>query len=161
MRSLAEQVSVKPAPLSLESALRTLLTAYLDELAELEGVSPRPRDDAGHATYRWFDDYWTDPARTPLVIWSADNVAGFCLLRETDRCWQIAEFYVAPRYRRQRIGAAAVEQIVARCWADRKHPLIEANTLPSNAPALAFWRRQGFRTVLATAEHTLNVLYLD
>ena len=112
MRSLAGQVSVKPAPLSLESALRTLLTAYLDELAELEGVSPRPRDDAGHATYRWFDDYWTAPARTPLVIWSADNVAGFCLLRETDRCWQIAEFYVAPG-----IGdRGSVRRLSSRSW---------------------------------------------
>jgi predicted acetyltransferase len=138
-----------------------LLSAYLDELAVVEGVPPRPREPDGYAAYRWFDRYWTDIDRTPLGIWVDHELAGFCLLREADDCWQIAEFYVAPPYRRQGMGAAAVVEIVARCRASETHGLLEAGTLSWNEVALAFWQRQGFVTVSRTAEWSRNVVSLD
>jgi predicted acetyltransferase len=154
-------VRICPVPLAGKSPLRTLLTAYLDELAALEGVPPRPRDLDGHATYRWFDHYWTDPDRLPLGIWVGSDLAGFCLLRDTADRWQIAEFYVAPSQRRRGVATTAVAGIVGRCRASGTHRWLEASTLAWNEPALAFWRRQGFSTVSETAEHAINVRELS
>jgi predicted acetyltransferase len=159
-RSRADQIKVEPAPLSLKPALRRLLTAYLDEFAALEGVEPRPRDGDGEATYIWFDPYWTDADRTPLAIRVGNALAGFCFLRDTADAWQIAEFYVTPHYRRRGIGGAAVTAIKARCRVSGKHSVLEASTLPSNPPALAFWLSQGFTTVATTTERSINVFRL-
>jgi predicted acetyltransferase len=155
-----QHVRTLPADESLKPALRRLLTAYLDEFAALTGTAPRPRDDAGHATYGWFDHYWTDATRTPLAIWVGEELAGFCFLRDADDQWRIAEFYVAPPYRRQRVGAAAVTSIKAFCRARGTHALLEASTLLSNAPALSFWHRQGFRTVSVISDRRINLFRL-
>jgi predicted acetyltransferase len=153
----AAQVRVHPAPPSLKPALRRLLTDYLDEAAASEGVAPRLRDEDGQAVYRWFDHYWTEAGRTPLAIWVGDDLAGFCFLRNTDEQWRIAEFYVAPPYRRQRVGASAVTAVKRYCRASGNHTLLEASTLVWNTAALSFWRSQGFRTVSVTPERLINV----
>lgn len=153
-------VRATPADECLKLALRQLLTEYLDEFAASEGVAPRPRDEDGHATYGWFDHYWTDATRTPLAIWVDQALAGFCFLREHGDRWQIAEFYIAPSYRRRRVGAAAVTSIKAFCRARGKHDLLEASTLLWNASALSFWHSQGFRTVSVTPDQRINVFRL-
>jgi predicted acetyltransferase len=155
------QVRVELAPASLKQALRRLLTDYLDEFAALEGVPPRPRDPDGHASYHWFDQYWSVPARTPLAIWLDDDLAGFCLLRSMDGRWQISEFYVAPPFRRQGVGALAVSAIKQHGRASGIHTMLEASTLAWHDSALAFWQRQGFKTVSRTPERLTNVFHLD
>ena len=149
------------APATLKGALHQLLTICLDEFAAIEGIPPRPRNADGHAAYRWFDDYWSDAARTPLAIWVGDDLAGFCLLRDVDTHWQVAEFFVAPRHRRRGIGSTAVSAIKHFCRACGEHAHLEASTLSSNVSALSFWRSQGFETVSETPERFSNVFHLS
>jgi GNAT superfamily N-acetyltransferase len=56
---------------------------------------------------------------------------------------EIADMYVEPSSRRQGLGKAAVEAILAR---ERQHgtSLVEAAVLRDNHPALTFWESMGF-----------------
>ena len=157
---MRSDVRVVQAPAGLKPALRTLLTDYLVEFAVRGGEVPPARDADSHVAYRWFDDYWTDPARTPLAIWAGESLAGFSLLRDTTTAWSIAEFYVVPSWRRVGVGAAAASAIKAWCQADGRHAKLEAGTLRWNDSALAFWRSQGFETVAEEPHRLINVFRL-
>jgi predicted acetyltransferase len=151
---------VEVAPIGLKPALRRLLTDYLVEFAAMEGVAPQ-LDGSGQATYRYFDDYWTDPDRTPFAVWLGRELAGFCLLRDTGERWQVAEFYVAPAHRRKGVGAAAVAAIKAYCGAAGRHSRLEASTLRFNTRAQAFWASQGFVLESETPRRLINVFQLS
>jgi predicted acetyltransferase len=150
---------VEPASIELKLALRRLLTDYLVEFAEMEGVAPR-FDADGQATYRYFDDYWTDGARVPFAVWLGAELVGFCLLRDAGERWQVAELYVAPAHRRRGVGAAVVDAVTRHCRAVGRHRLLEASTLRFNGRAQAFWSSQGFVTESETPRRLINVLDL-
>jgi predicted acetyltransferase len=156
------EVRLGPAPASLKPIFRTLLTQYLAELASIQGQTP-PRDERGQVPYRWFEVYWQDfePERIPFGLWLADDLAGFCLLRDTGDHWQVAEFFVLPAYRRRGIGARAVALLKEFCRRSRKYNILEANTLLANNGALAFWHSQGFVPVSESPERMINVFCLN
>jgi predicted acetyltransferase len=149
-------VRVETAPVELKPLLRPLLTDYLVEFAEMEGVAPQ-YDADGQATYRYFDDYWTDAARVPFAVWLGAGLVGFCLLRDAGDRWEIAEFYVAPDQRRRGVGAAVVDAVKRYCRAIGRHRLLEASTLRFNTGAYAFWSSQGFVTESETPRRLINV----
>jgi len=75
---------------------------------------------------------------------------GFCMVRvladwadESRVVASIAEFYLEPDKRRQGIGRAAVEALLA-AHRERGTHLVEAGILRDNEPAQAFWRSLGF-----------------
>ena len=78
---------------------------------------------AGFLLLRTFED-WPDTAKTVL---------------------DIAECYIAPGFRRQGAGTAAIEALLARERA-RGTALVEASVLSRNEAALAFWEALGFTT---------------
>ncbi len=101
-------ITLLPAPLSARPVLRALLHEYLTELAAGADVSARA---AVAGPYAWFDAYWIERSRHPFLIRRGDQVLGFALVRDqestgTDAC-QVAEFYVAPPYRRRGVGREA------------------------------------------------------
>ena len=155
----AGSLRLKVAPPALKAALRRMLTDYLVELAALQGAAPI-RDSAGDVPYRYFDAYWSEAERIPLVIRLGDALAGFCLLRDTGARWQVAEFYVLPACRRMGVGTVAVDAVKARCRADGRYRYLEAGTLPGNDRARAFWLSQGFVTESADAEGETHVFDL-
>ena len=79
------------------------------------------RTRAGFAVVRTFDD-WAD---------------------ETRQIASIAEFYVLPDQRRQRVGRAAVEALLAE-HRRRGTALVEASIIRDNQPAIDFWAAMGF-----------------
>jgi predicted acetyltransferase len=150
-------VKLRRIPIEQKEALRRLLDDDLREFAELEGAPVLPDPD-GHLPYEWFDAYWTDDRRLPFWI-SADGViAGFCLLRHTGDGCEIAEFYVLPRFRRQRVGAEAVNALAAVCRKCATHLI--AKVRKWNHPAFAFWRAQGFRVAGQDANDLITSLDL-
>ncbi|GMU41365.1 MAG: hypothetical protein AMXMBFR23_22310 [Chloroflexota bacterium] len=86
------------------------------------------------------------------LLWIEANGirAGFAMVR-VDADWpdesrnvaSIAEFYVAPAFRRHGVGRAAVEAILADHRA-RGTFEVEAGILRDNSAAIAFWARVGF-----------------
>ncbi|WP_170224288.1 GNAT family N-acetyltransferase [Actinokineospora cianjurensis] len=84
--------------------------------------------------YPYLDQYFTDPDREAHFIVSAGDLAGFVLARVDASAWTVAEFYVAPWYRRQGIARAAALAQFAR------HPgpwTVEFD--PASAAAAGFW----------------------
>ena len=95
--------------------------------------------------YPYFDLYWTEDGRIPFVLLYDHEMVGFCLLRDTNVSFQIAEFYITPLHRRRGFGKAVVEHIKEYCCQQDKHKILTANIYVNNTPAIRFWQSTGFR----------------
>lgn len=98
--------------------------------------------------YPYFDAYWAEPQRVPLLIEDEGRAIGLCLIRMREDGWSIAEFSVTPGQRRAGIGRAVVEMVAERAAAAGASYL-EAKVHSDNRAALPFWLAVGFRVVEA------------
>jgi len=115
---------------------------YLKELVQYEEGQEKEVQD-----YRYFDLYWTDRDRYPIIMREGDDLIGFCLLRDTGNSFSVAEFSVAPEYRRRGYGRQLVTFVVNFCKEKKKHKELVANSLINNKIAKKFWVENGFKTV--------------
>ena len=115
------------------------------------GIAPDADPDA---PYAYFDLYWSEPeTRWPFWLRADGANAGFALVRKEGPSGrtQIAEFYVAPAYRRKGVGLAAARHVIARFpgqWQITQREL--------NASGIAFWHRvlDGFVSYDEATTHT-------
>ena len=124
-------VTLREAQLDDRPVLARLLADYLFEF------------DGRTEPYPYFDAYWTEPERLPLLIEVDGEVAGLCLIRRRGECWSIAEFSVIPARRRVGVGAVAVDELAARARSEGA-TYLEAKVHPDNDGALPFWLAVGF-----------------
>ncbi len=140
------QVTLRPVPPSEHDDYFAMMAPYH---AELDIYDPYAGDVPSAEAYR--RAVLDDMAGRELLWIEADGErAGFVMMRvdpdwpdETRLIASIAEFYVAPLYRRRGIGSAAVQAILDDHRA-RGTFEVEAGILRDNSPALEFWRRMGF-----------------
>ena len=98
-------------------------------------------DDSGRFEARSFEPYWLEPWRHAFLIRAEGRVAGFALVHQrsrlTDdpRVYDMAEFFVLRRYRRQGVGARAATLLF-----DRFRGPWELRERRQNRSAIAFWR---------------------
>jgi len=121
---------IRKAEIDDRPVIRGLLDDCLKELRAFGAVEE---------AYPLFDDYWKEPTRWPYVIEAGGAPIGFIFVnrwspsgRGTD--YAIAEFYIAPRWRRQGHGinaACRVFAVHAGQW--------ELSFLNRNVSAQAFW----------------------
>jgi predicted acetyltransferase len=126
------------------AALENMFQLYVHDFSEQWADRPDAGelgDDGRFAAYGFFDDYWREPDRIPLLLRVEGRLVGFALLNtvshtgaELDR--NMAEFFIARKYRRGGVGTAAVHAIF-----DRYPGRWEAAVARRNVGALAFWRR--------------------
>jgi predicted acetyltransferase len=111
---------------SQSGAIRAMMAPYLDELTT-----------GGLTVYPRLSLYWEDSHRIPYLVQVDGADAGFALVRRhpaTD-FREMAEFYIAPDYRRRGLGREAAHALFAR------HPgWWHLQILDSNTGAQAFWR---------------------
>ncbi len=131
-------VQVVEASLDQRPVLHRLMQLYLHDTSEFTG------DDAngdGVFSYRYFDEYWREPDRSPFLIYSDANLAGFVLVNtytvvlEQGTGMSIAEFFVMRKYRRQGVGRWAAFHAFDRfpgLWEVREHS--------DNLAGQQFWR---------------------
>jgi len=113
------------------SVLRRLLQLYLHDLSEFIDTDVDPH---GEFPYRYLDHYWTEPDRHAFLIRVDGEWAGFALVRACPH-WDMAEFFVMRKYRREGVGREAARLVFAAfpgTWEVRQR---EANT-----GATRFWR---------------------
>ena len=111
--------------------LRRLLQLYLHDLSEFARTDV---DDDGEYDYAYLDNYWTNPERHPFLIRVSGRWAGFALVRACPH-WDMAEFFVVRKYRRQGVGRTAARAVFASFpgrW--------EVRQLRTNEAATTFWR---------------------
>ncbi len=91
--------------------------------------------------YPYLATYWTDEKRMPFFICKDQQTIGFVLVNDwiLDKAFaaerSIAEFYVAPSFRRKSVGKKAVHALFSKYkgkW--------EVKQYAENTPAVAFWR---------------------
>lgn len=144
---MSASVSLVPVAEAERADLRAMMRDYFVELASYD---PDPEDPNEHLARSW-PEVLADILGGELQWIVADEQpAGFLIVRtlpdwpHTERLIaSIAEFYVAPEFRRGGIGSAAVETLLAE-HRDRGSYFVEADILVANEPAKAFWQRLGF-----------------
>lgn len=125
------EVEVIPARVKDRAILWRLLQLYLHDFSEIDG---RAVDERGEFEYRWFDHYWNEAERSPLLFRVDGEWAGFALIRRGAPN-QMAEFFIMRKYRRSGVG----RRVAAECFKRFPgHWLI--HQFPGNDAAIAFWR---------------------
>ncbi len=126
-----DEVTVRPATVADKPLVGRLLQLYLHDFSEFEGT------DAGADgvfEYPYFDNYWSEPERHPLLFTVGAAPAGFAFVRAGSP-HDMAEFFILRRYRRRDVGrraAASVLRLFPGEWQVRQ--------MRSNPSATSFWR---------------------
>jgi predicted acetyltransferase len=135
-------VTVTPANIAERPLLEGLFQFYVHDFSEFAAPESTSFefDDAGRfAPYPPMASYWTDAKRWPLLIRAGGRIAGFALVNTLSHCGEaidrnMAEFFVARKYRRTGIATEAARQTF------EKHPgTWEVATTMRNLPAISFW----------------------
>lgn len=129
------------ATLEEKEIIKQILIEYSREMYKYERVP-----SSKFASAQYFDNYWIEKERFPLIAFRKDSIAGICLLRDSGEHYSIAEFYIKPKYRRIGLGRKFIRFIINFCKEDGKHSEIYANSLVDNLLAKWFWNSVGFRT---------------
>ncbi|MFP6807375.1 MAG: GNAT family N-acetyltransferase [Pseudomonadales bacterium] len=132
------EISIEPIRSTNRETLADLMQLYLQGLSEF---SPVKMDEPGQYIYPYFNHYWQDKNRYPYFIRWRNQLAGFALVRlEIDAVerldyMEIAEFFVLPRFRGQKVGSQAAITI----WKQYTGRWL-VNVLDKNKPAYSFWK---------------------
>lgn len=148
-------VQLVEASLEQKPVLHRLMQMYLHDTSEFTG------DDVnreGLFTYRYFDEYWTEPDRVPFLVYCDAALAGFVLVNtytvvlEPGAGRSIAEFFIMRKYRLRGVGRRAAFHafdMFPGLWEVREHV--------DNLAGQQFWRTViGEYTVGAFSEAILN-----
>lgn len=111
--------------------LRRLMELYRYDFSQFDRADV---DAHGEYGYRCLDHYWTEPQREAFLFQVDGRWAGFRLVRAEER-FDMSEFFVLRKYRRQGIGRSAAAQLFERFpgpWKVRQQK--------TNPAATAFWR---------------------
>jgi len=132
-------ISSDPAAEHERGTLANLLQLYSYDWSELNSIDVG--NDGRFDDYP-IDAYWRDDWRHPFLIRVDGKLAGFALVSGQSRLtgancvYDMAEFFVMRRYRRNGVGLAAASALF-----DRFKGPWEVRQRPSNVVATAFWRR--------------------
>jgi predicted acetyltransferase len=136
--SLPPGVEVLPAAREHEPVLANMLELYAYDFSEVCDLQLWPD---GRYHYPALPLYWQEKTRFPFLVKAGGHLAGFVLVSSGSlisgdpQVWDMAEFFVMRRYRRQGIGAAVAQEI----WRRFPGPW-DVRVLESNQPAQAFWQ---------------------
>jgi len=131
-------LTIQQAELQHKSTLRNLLELYKYDFSEYD---PEDVNENGLYEYMYLDHYWTEPGRHPFLFRVDDKLAGFALIRELQQAggesvYEMAEFFVMRKYRKQGVGSRAAVQLFNRFKGTWKVAEME-----ENVPAQHFWRK--------------------
>ncbi len=90
--------------------------------------------------YKYFDHYWCEPTREPLLFRLDGTVIGFALINGWSASGQItdksmAEFFILHEYRRSGFGTYVAKEIIGQRKGQWEIPVLH-----NNRPAQFFWR---------------------
>jgi predicted acetyltransferase len=111
--------------------------AKSDRVRLLESLQACLTELGVSADYPSLDLYWREHGRHPYWIRVAGSDAGFALVRRMENgVMEIAEFFVAPPWRRKGVGLASARALFAM------HPgTWQIASFPRSAASEAFWAK--------------------
>lgn len=138
--SLGSSVTIQLQSAQLEDKpiLQHLLQLCLHDYSEF---NDQEINENGLFDYSYLDFYWTEPGRFPVLVRVEGKLAGFLLVRQLERdsattLWQMAEFFILRKYRRQGIGRRVAHRVF-----DQFEGKWQVTQEEGNWPAQTFWRR--------------------
>jgi predicted acetyltransferase len=132
-------VTMHPAAEHERAVLENLAQLYCHDWSEM---LPLDVGDDGRFADFGLASYWTDDWRHPFLLRSDGKLAGFALIAARSKItgdggvFDMTEFFVLRRFRRQGVGLAA-----AFAAFDRFQGRWEVRQRQENPGATAFWRR--------------------
>ncbi len=134
-------IDVTPASPEEKPVIANLLQLYIHDFTDHWMGEGGELGDDGRFAYPWLDSYWREAGREPLIFRVGGRLAGFALLNRLTHSglsadWNMAEFFIARRYRRGGAGTAAAHAIFTS-----RPGLWEAAVMRTNLSALPFWRK--------------------
>jgi predicted acetyltransferase len=122
IRADDETVNVSLASGAERTSIERLLQFYIYDFSELEppGSDDLEFDDQGsYAPFSGIESYWRVDGFRPLLIRVKERLAGFALINTSSRAsgrvdHNVAEFFVARKYRRCGVATEAVRQVLVR-----------------------------------------------
>ncbi len=135
-------IEIIEATKSWEPAMASMFGFYVYDMSEfMDGVDGWAFPDSGRLEPdKYFDDYWRDEKRWPFIVKVDSELAGFVLVNTTgafpETDYNIAEFFVHRKKRRQGVGAAVAKDIFERFRGNW-----EVARMPRNTAAIGFWDR--------------------
>ena len=137
-----ESLNISIATISEKPIVGRLLQLYLHDFSEFatDGGSTWDVNDEGVFQHKYFDSYWKDSGREPLLFRMDKKIVGFALLNDWSPSARgidcgMGDFFVMRKYRRMGLGKCAALEII------RNRPVIwEIAVRDYNNPALNFWR---------------------
>ncbi len=124
-------------------AIRPYAPEDFDTLYQIDQACYPPGIAYAKGTLRWF---LRSPGADCLVAEEVGRILGFILAEQDAPQAHIITLDVLESHRRRGIGTALVGEAEQRL-AGRGVRLVELETATNNEPAVAFWRKHGYRTV--------------
>jgi len=154
------QITVTPATDADRALIAGLMQFYVYDFSEMHPEQLgrfAVQSDGLFGPYPHLDRYWTDEGRWPLVIRRDGAPIGFALVNQVSHRdggfveRNMAEFFVARKYRGDGVAAEALHKVFAL------HPgRWEVAVVARNARALTFWPR-----AIAAAPSVRDIERLD
>lgn len=131
------KIEIIKATIDQQPILANLLELYAYDFTEFFKFDI---GDNGFYGYEKLPLYWTDPNRYPFIIHVNGKIAGLVMVQkgspiaDDKEIWDIAEFFIMKRYKKQGIGTEVAQKI----WAQFKGRW-QVRVLVENKVACAFW----------------------
>lgn len=97
---------------------------------------------------------WLGGEYQAVLFEDSHGPVGYVLFKQELEWVYLRQFFVAPERRRQGIGRAALQWLLAEGWKGAGR--VRLDVLVGNAAGLAFWRSVGFADYCLTMERTVK-----
>ena len=142
------QININPATESDRKIIRNMVSYYIYDFSEHMGWNIKANgtfggcDDLAEYWQTWHpetakEDRWPEKSWQgfPYLIHADDKIAGFALVRNVGNTFDMGEFFILRKYRRQGIG-----QHVAHTLFNKHQGHWMIRQMIGNKPATSFWR---------------------
>lgn len=146
-------IQVVPINVEEKHILKNIYPLYLHDLSPYNGEDI---DHNGLYDIDFLDLFWKEESLLSYFIKSGDKIIGFILVQTgkygppTGEDFYISEFFIMRKYRRSGVGTSAFQRFIE--MAPGTYLL---GQLPSNIPAIKFWRNV-YRTLNIEFEEFTN-----
>ena len=118
--------------------------------------------DNGFYGYEGLPLFWTNPHRYPYLIYVENKIAGLVMVQkgspisDDNEVWDIAEFFIMKKYKKQGIGTEVAHQI----WSQFEGRW-QVRVLIENQIANKFWSQAIKKFIGKEPEHTIRHIKAD
>jgi GNAT superfamily N-acetyltransferase len=134
--------------------------ATADDARVLAELNHQLIQDEGHRNAMSVDELkrrmqaWLEGEYQAVLFEDGEGIAGYALFKRAPEWIYLRQLFVEPSRRREGIGTAAIEWLLANAWS--QVPRVRLEVLVGNRAGIKFWRSLGFADYCITMERPVN-----